>query len=125
MITNIEPMDGVNLEQGLRNTGDSIKVYTRLLANFFISCPDYHQQLQVAIQEKKPEQIRRVIHKLYGVSELLGVELIAQDCSFLLSNSQAQAENQLLMESKLSSLLLHLDRIYMQNQDKIQIWNKR
>lgn len=124
MIMNIETIEGLNVEQGLTNTGNSASIYTRLLARFFMSCPDYYQQLQMAIQENNSEQIKRVIHKLYGVSELLGVELIAQDCSFLLANSPTHADSQQLIAARLNNLLLHLDRIYRQNQDKIQIGSK-
>ena len=125
MIMNIETIEGLNIEQGLRNTGNSVSIYTRLLTHFFTSCSDYHQQLQLAVQGNQPEQIKKIIHKLYGVSELLGFEIIAQDCFFLLSNPVGNTENQALIKSRLNNLLLYLERVYMQNQDKIQIGSKR
>lgn len=123
-IEKIEDIKGLNLDQGLKNTGYSRRIYTRLLAHFLISCPDYYQQLKNTIEQNDAEQLRRITHKLYGVSELLGLDLIAQSCSLLLSNSLTTTENRSLTEQRLINLLAHLDSLYTQNQDKIQAWSK-
>lgn len=123
-IESIEDIEGLNLDQGLKNIGYSRRIYTRLLAHFLISCPDYYQQLKSTIEQNDAEQLRRMTHKLYGVSELLGLDLIAQDCNFLLSNSLLSAANKNLIEQRLINLLAYLDNLYTQNQDKIQAWSK-
>lgn len=120
----IEDIEGLNLDQGLKSTGYSRHIYTRLLANFLISCPDYYQQLKKAIEHNDTEQLKSITHKLYGVSELLGLELISQDCKFLLANLPTTAENRSLTEPRLIHLLAHLDNLYTQNQDNIQAWSK-
>lgn len=124
MLKDLEQIDGLNIDKGLRNAGYSAAIYTQLLAHFIDSCLDYHQQLSAAAQEKNSEHIRSIIHKLYGVSELLGVELISQDCNFLLSFKKNNKKNQLVIEERLEILLIHLDAMYTQHQDKAQVWSK-
>ncbi|WP_020561192.1 Hpt domain-containing protein [Thiofilum flexile] len=114
MLKNIEQITGINIDKGLKNIGYSESVYLELLCSFFNSCKDYHQRITLANQAGDTIQIKRILHQLYGVAELLGVEIVSNDCTFLLALPQATECSNSIISKKLDHLLQCLEDLFNQ-----------
>jgi signal transduction histidine kinase/CheY-like chemotaxis protein/HPt (histidine-containing phosphotransfer) domain-containing protein len=91
-------VNGVNAQAGLRNAGDSLKAYKKVLAVFINDADERIPQIKAALSESNLGLYTTLIHALKGASRSIGADYIGELATEL--EEAGKAENMVMIREK-------------------------
>ncbi|MDR0719378.1 MAG: response regulator [Treponema sp.] len=91
-------VNGVNARAGLRNAGDSLKAYKKVLAVFVNDADERIPQIQAALSESSLGLYTTLVHALKGASQSIGADYVGELAAEL--EEAGNAENMVMIREK-------------------------
>jgi signal transduction histidine kinase/CheY-like chemotaxis protein/HPt (histidine-containing phosphotransfer) domain-containing protein len=91
-------INGVNAQAGLRNAGDSLKAYKKVLAVFVDDADDRIPRIRTALSESNLALYTTLVHALKGASRSIGADYVGMLAAEL--EGAGHAENMVMIREK-------------------------
>jgi HPt (histidine-containing phosphotransfer) domain-containing protein len=91
-------INGVNAQTGLRNAGDSLKAYKKVLAVFIADAEERILQIEATLSESNLSLYTTLVHAIKGASRSIGADYIGELAAEL--EEAGHAENMVIIREK-------------------------
>jgi signal transduction histidine kinase/CheY-like chemotaxis protein/HPt (histidine-containing phosphotransfer) domain-containing protein len=91
-------INGVNAQTGLRNAGDSLKAYKKVLAVFIADANERISQIEAALSEFNLSLYTTLVHAIKGASRSIGADYVGELAAEL--EEAGHAENVVMIREK-------------------------
>jgi CheY-like chemotaxis protein len=91
-------INGVNARTGLRNAGDSLKAYKKVLAVFVADADERIPQIEAALSESNLGLYTTLVHAIKGASRSIGADYVGELAAEL--EEAGHAENMVMIREK-------------------------